>query len=575
MFEAPATAPMEFRDYFGILRRRAWVIILVTAIVVGAAAAWSFSRPNEYEASGTLVVPTSGSNSGDVGNQADIIQSQAVHALAEQASPGVDGVTASAGTTGGSITVTSTNRNPAQAARTVNAHVDAYLAYLRQQAQHQFDVLNQTLQPQIASLQQQIAALDQQIALAAAGVGPPNPVAATQRSALSAQLAPLQTQLQNSSIGAALAGQDVQVVSRATPPTQRTSPDPKTDLLVALGAGLLLGVAVAFLLEFLDDSIRGRQDLLAAAGNSVPVMGVIPAGRSSRADVVSISAPQSPAAEAYRSLRTAVNFAQLKGSNCIEITSTRSRQGKTETLANLAVLAARAGQRVVVVDCDLRFPRVHDYFGLSNQVGFTSVVHGELLSSALAAGARRRAALRAPVGSHPAQPVRAAGQRALPRSPRLVAGRRHPGDRRHAPCAHRHRRRRAGAVGRGHPHRRRRPGHPPEAGAPGARGLPSDLGPDPRPRALQRRQRRDRGLREGAGRRERRQARRRRTVEPPRAECQRRLGDPTARSAGPATPRSLPRPPRPTGRASAHARPGRGGGCPDRRARPGGRRRPR
>ena len=246
------------------------------------------------------------------------------------------------GTTGGSITVTSTSRNPAQAARTVNAHVDAYLAYLRQQAQHQYDVLNQTLQPQIASLQQQIAALDQQIALAAAGVGPPNPVAATQRNALSAQLAPLQTQLQNSSIGVALAGQDVQVVSRATPPTQRTSPDPKTDLLVALGAGLLLGVAVAFLLEFLDDSIRSRQDLLAAAGNSVPVMGVIPAGRSSRADVVSIIGAPVPAAEAYRSLRTAVNFAQLKGSNCIEITSTRSRQGKTETLANLAVLAARA-----------------------------------------------------------------------------------------------------------------------------------------------------------------------------------------------------------------------------------------
>ncbi len=494
MYEAPATAPMELRDYFGILRRRAWVIVLVTAIVVGAAAAWSFSRPNEYDASGTLLVPTSGSNDGDVGNQADIIQSQAVHAIAEQASPGVDGVTANAGTTGGSITVTSTNRNPARAARTVNAHVDAYLTYLRQQAQHQFDVLNQTLQPQVASLQQQIAALDQQIALAAAGVGPPNPVAATQRSALSAQLAPLQTQLQNSSIGAALAGQDVQVVSRATPPTQRTSPDPKTDLLVAVGAGLLLGVAVAFLLEFLDDSIRGRQDLLAAAGNSVPVMGVIPAGRSSRADVVSISAPQSPAAEAYRSLRTAVNFAQLQGSNCIEITSTRSRLGKTETVANLSVLAAHAGQRVVVVDCDLRFPRVHEYFGLSNQVGFTSVVHGELLSSALAAGARRRAPLRPPVGSHPAQPVRAAGQRALPRSPRLVAGRRHRGDRRHAPCPHRHRRRGAGALGRRHPHRRRGPGHPQETGATGARSLPSDLGPDPRPSALQRRQCRDRGL---------------------------------------------------------------------------------
>src|SRR6476469_2282863 len=112
MAEASATAAMELRDYLGILRRRAWVIILVTVIVVGAAAAWSFTRPNEYKASGTLVVPSSGGNSGDVGNQADIIQSQAVHALAEQASPGVDVVTTSAGATGGSITVTSTNRDP-------------------------------------------------------------------------------------------------------------------------------------------------------------------------------------------------------------------------------------------------------------------------------------------------------------------------------------------------------------------------------------------------------------------------------------------------------------------------------
>jgi polysaccharide biosynthesis transport protein len=382
MFDAPATAPMELRDYLGILKRRAWVIILVAAIVVGAAAAWSFSRPNEYSASGTLVVSTSGGNGGDVANQAEIIQSQAVQALAEQAVPGVGGVAATTGTTGGSITVTSTSRNPSQAARTVNAHLDAYLAYLHQQAQQHYDVANQNLQPQIASLQQQIAALDQQLALGAA-LGAANPAAETQRNALNSQLGPLQTQLQNLSIAVALAGQDVQVVTRATPSAQRTSPDPKKDLLVALGAGLLLGVAVAFLLEFLDDSIRSRQDLLAAAGNSVPVMGVIPAGRSSRADVVSVTAPQSPAAEAYRSLRTAVNFAQLKGSNCIEITSTRSRQGKTETLANLAVLAARAGQRVVVVDCDLRFPRVHDYFGLSNEVGFTSVVHGELLSSAL------------------------------------------------------------------------------------------------------------------------------------------------------------------------------------------------
>jgi non-specific protein-tyrosine kinase len=374
MFEPPATAPMELRDYLAILRRRAWVIALVTVVVVAAAAAWSFSRPNEYSASGTLVIDSDGGGTAAaIANQAGIIQSQAVHSLAVAADAAVGSVDAAPSDTGGSINVSATSGSPEQAAKTVNAHVDAYLTYLTRQAQQRFDTLNNVLQPQITSLQQQIAAIDAQGTLA------PAPLVA-QRNTLNTQLTTLQTRLQDASVNVALAGQNVQVVTRAEPNSQRTSPNPRTDLLVALGAGLLLGIVVAFLLEFLDDSIRSRQDLLAAAGNSVPVMGVIPATRSG---IVSITAPQSAAAEAYRSLRTAVNFSQLAGSNCIEVTSTRSRDGKTETLANLAVLAARAGQRVVVVDCDLRFPRVHDYFGLANDVGFTSVVHGEPLSSAL------------------------------------------------------------------------------------------------------------------------------------------------------------------------------------------------
>ena len=363
------------------------------------------------------------------------------------------------------------------------------------------------------------------------------------------------------------------MVSRATAPTQRTSPDPKKDLLVALGAGLLLGVAVAFLLEFLDDSIRSRQDLLAAAGNSVPVMGVIPAGRSSRADVVSISAPQSPAAEAYRSLRTAVNFAQLQGSNCIEITSTRSRQGKTETLANLAVLAARAGQRVVVVDCDLRFPRVHDYFGLSNQVGFTSVVHGELLSSALqrVPGVERLYVL--PSGPIPPNPSELlATERchevlaSLQADDTLVIVDTPPvltvtDAAALAPSA-------GGIliVAAARVTRRKQVRQALEA----FRQISAPIlglvlySADSAETA---------GYGKSAGRRERKQARRRRTVEPAAPQRERRLIQ--GPLSGPATPRSLPRPPRPTGRASAHARPGRGGGYPDRRARPGGRRPPR
>jgi Mrp family chromosome partitioning ATPase len=93
--------------------------------------------------------------------------------------------------------------------------------------------------------------------------------------------------------------------------------------------------------------------------------------------VVVLDQPASPAAEAYRSLRTAVHFALANRTRCIAITTVRTRNGKTETAANLAVLTAQMGQRTVLVDCDMRRPRVNEFFGIPNDTGFTSVVSGE------------------------------------------------------------------------------------------------------------------------------------------------------------------------------------------------------
>jgi non-specific protein-tyrosine kinase len=78
-----------------------------------------------------------------------------------------------------------------------------------------------------------------------------------------------------------------------------------------------------------------------------------------------------------------VYFVGLERGRTFEVTSARPREGRTQTTVNLAVAIARAGQRVIVVDCDLRRPRVHEFFGLPNDVGFTSVLLGEPLSDAL------------------------------------------------------------------------------------------------------------------------------------------------------------------------------------------------
>jgi capsular exopolysaccharide synthesis family protein len=90
------------------------------------------------------------------------------------------------------------------------------------------------------------------------------------------------------------------------------------------------------------------------------------------------SAATSPAAEAYRSLRTSIQFLRLdKEMRSIVVTSPYSNEGKTTTVANLAASMAQAGQRVAVLSCDLRKPELHAAFGLSNDVGYTSVILGE------------------------------------------------------------------------------------------------------------------------------------------------------------------------------------------------------
>jgi non-specific protein-tyrosine kinase len=89
--------------------------------------------------------------------------------------------------------------------------------------------------------------------------------------------------------------------------------------------------------------------------------------------------------EAYRALRTSVQFVALRQPlQTLLMTSPKSSEGKTTTISNLSVTLARSGKNVVVVDCDLRRPRLHEFFDVSNEVGFTSVLLGdEPLLSAL------------------------------------------------------------------------------------------------------------------------------------------------------------------------------------------------
>jgi capsular exopolysaccharide synthesis family protein len=150
---------------------------------------------------------------------------------------------------------------------------------------------------------------------------------------------------------------------------------PRTKLNVTLGLllGLMLGFGLAFLREFLDRSLKAPEELEVAAG--APVVGTIPPFKAHKQPLPVAEQPRTPVAEAFRKLRT--NFAFLgvdRQSICCVVTSPSASEGKSTVAANLAIALAQAGQRVALVDADLRKPTLHKLFDLPQRVGTTTVL---------------------------------------------------------------------------------------------------------------------------------------------------------------------------------------------------------
>src|SRR6185436_2959789 len=159
----------------------------------------------------------------------------------------------------------------------------------------------------------------------------------------------------------------VEIIDKAEPSLRPVYPKKKVIIPVAIVIGLALGIGLAFFIEYLDTSVKTIDDVERAL--QAPVLGVIPQNVGSLLE----EGPDSPHAEAYRVLRTNILFSQKdsKG-NSITIVSGGAGEGKSTTTFNLATVFAQNGQRVLVVDSDLRRPSLHKYLRISNSIGLTN-----------------------------------------------------------------------------------------------------------------------------------------------------------------------------------------------------------
>jgi capsular exopolysaccharide synthesis family protein len=366
----------SFRAYLQILRRRKWWVGVAAALGLAVSLAFSLTAHKQYSATAQLLVQPSIDASGagiavavtqtDVETELQLVTSapvqQAVRARLHSA-PAVS--TTEVGQTN-VMAITAISDVPSQAALIANLYATDFVQYREAVAESNLASTEAQLRSQISSLTQQLKSFE-------------GNTTSPEASALLNQQAVLKEQLAQMQVSGAVDTGDVVLVTPAQTPVSPSSPKPVQDGLLGLAAGLALGLGAAFLRDSFDDKLASKEAAEHAGGAPVLAMTpMVPAWRRDQRVVVVVTDPTSPAAESYRSLRTSLQFARQEGQfRTIVVTSPGVSEGKTATLANLGVVFAQAGERVVLVSCDLRRPRIGAFFDLDEGDGLTSVLLGQ------------------------------------------------------------------------------------------------------------------------------------------------------------------------------------------------------
>ena len=377
---------MELRQYFAILQRWLWLILLCTIIAGGIAYLFSRQKIPTYSAQATVLLDTSRTTSATP-DYASIItserlaqtyaallsQPEAIRATMEELNlePEILTVDAQPQRDTSLLLITVISENPKAAQEIANQLPHVVNRQQRERQAERYGVTKTNLVEELTATEEEVLGIRGQLAQ----LDPDASEDKVEYSTLSAKLTSLERTLEilrqnifNIRLTEDQESNLLAVIQAAFVPKVPISPNILRDTLLAAILGAMVGLGAGFFIEYLDDTIKPNHDIEQKFGMSVLAF----IGRVEKTDKhrLLVTSPDHPRAitEAYRMLRTNIRFAMVDNpSRAIVIASPRPSEGKSTTAANLAIVMAQAGHKTILVDADLRRPVQHKIFGLGEK----------------------------------------------------------------------------------------------------------------------------------------------------------------------------------------------------------------
>ena len=376
----------DLRAYAAVLRRRKWTILLVVLLTIGASLFFSIRQTPLYRSTARVLVKPLNPNqvlqgfsyAVSMDTEAALVASPKVAGLAAKivGDQGIDPAEPGTLSTGAPLNtnfldVSYSAADATDAAAWAQAYAYAYVDNRKAQARELYQSATGGYQDRLDDLDGQLTHLQDKLSRA-------TPAASA---TIQAQIENVNEQIRFAQLQLAQVpiptNDSAQVIAEAQISSAPYTPDYVRNIAFAIAAGLALGIGVGFLREQFDDRMSGPDEMEEQVG--APTLAVVPhfnAPRKRREEfLIGRDQPKSPSAEAYRTVRTNIEFmARTNQLKVVGVASPSLGEGKTTTTANLAFSLATAGRRVVVVSCDLRKPKLYRLFGLSNDVGLSDVL---------------------------------------------------------------------------------------------------------------------------------------------------------------------------------------------------------